>query len=1051
MTIDNDPTLIGLSDDVPGDEKTPRIEAPDESLDVRGLRKATAGYSLLPLGLLFTLNFVDEFDRVAFAALTPEIRDAFGLDDTGITTVAAVTTVFSLLVALPLGILADRVNRVKISIAAGFMWGIAAVATGLVWAVPLLYLVRFLSGVGRITNEVVHPSLLSDYYPTKAHPQVYGAHRLANAVAPIAGPIAGVIAGAVSWEAAFFVLAVPTIFALAGAFKLREPHRGESVDAELAAAQADKAAVGFAEARQQLFAIGSLKRFYTGAFFFGIGTLQLGTLISLYFENVFSYGPAARGWVQFVLGAGTVVGLVIGSRLAANEVGRNALPRLAFLVGAAFAPFAIGMLILSAAPVSAIALVGAFVIAAGNGGWQPAYYSLLGTVAPPRLRSQAYAFGVMIYGAGGLAYVLVFAAFGGEEGNYRGLAIAMATITGIAGAIGLSAQRFVQADADAAARSLASAQEFAKGEGTPILRCRDVDLKYGTVQILFGVDMDVYEGEIIALLGTNGAGKSTILKAISGLAPPCGGQIIFDGEDITYADAVTTSKMGIVVVPGGKAVFPTLTVAEHFECGNWLYGDQDKADTEARKQRVLDEFPRLKERWNQLAGNLSGGEQQQLAVGMAFVARPKLLVIDELSLGLAPTIVEQLLRMVREIHAEGTTIILVEQSINVALTISTRAFFMEKGEVRFDGKTEELLERGDILRSVFLEGAGGGSDTGSDKPALATEAQTAALATAVAEKAGVEPGHPVLSVHGLQKRFGGITATNDVSFDLMPGQILGLIGPNGAGKTTIFDEISGFLKLDGGRIVFRDRDITDWTPDKRAAFGLGRSFQDARIFSSLTVSENIALGLERHIEVRDHLSPLLGLPAVFDSEMDVRYTVDDLIELMNLGDYRNKFVSELSTGSRRIVDLAMAIAHDPTVLMLDEPSSGIAQKETEALGPLIKRIQREAKCAVLIIEHDMPLITGVSDKIIALELGEVVVEGDADTVLNNKRVIDAYLGGDLDIINRSGGPGDDGRDADAALVERTRPAETLDRTTPPTDTGAARRRRQPLSAPGRQG
>ncbi|WP_436795164.1 MFS transporter [Actinospongicola halichondriae] len=1024
-------------------ERDLHIEVEDEGLDIRGLRKATAGYSLVPLGLLFTLNFVDEFDRIAFAALTPEIRNAFGLSDTGITAVAAVTSVFALLAALPLGILADRTNRVRISVAAGFLWGIAAVATGLVWAVPLLYLVRFLSGVGRITNEVVHPSLLSDYYPSKAHPQVYGAHRLANAAAPIAGPIAGVIAGAVSWEAAFFVLAIPTGFALLGAFRLREPNRGESVDAELAASQADKAPIGFAEARKQLFAIPTLKRFYWGAFFFGIGTIQLSTLISLYFENVFDFGPAARGWVQFVLGAGTVTGLVAGSRLAANEVRKGNLPRLGFIVGAAFSPFALGMVILAAAPVSAVALVGAFVIAIGNGGWQPSYFSLLGTVAPPRLRSQAYAFGVMIYGAGGLAYVVVFGAFGGEEGNYRGLTIAMALITAVAGAIGISTQRFIQGDADNAAKSLAAAQEFAKGEGTPILRCRDVDLKYGTVQILFGVDMDVYEGEIIALLGTNGAGKSTILKAISGLAPPCGGQIIFDGEDITYADAVATSGMGIVVVPGGKAVFPTLTVAEHFECGSWLYGDQDPKESKARQAKVLEEFPRLQERWNQLAGNLSGGEQQQLAVGMAFVAKPKLLVIDELSLGLAPTIVEQLLRMVREIHAEGTTIILVEQSINVALTIATRAFFMEKGEVRFDGKTEELLERGDILRSVFLEGTGGkASENGAATPAQDQRAADA-LAAAVSDKAGVDPGQPVLSVHGLQKRFGGITATNDVSFDLMPGQIIGLIGPNGAGKTTIFDEISGFLKLDGGRVVFRGQDVTNWAPEKRAAHGLGRSFQDARIFSSLTVSENIALGLERHIEVRDHLSPLLGLPAVFDSEMDVRYTVDDLIELMNLGDYRNKFVSELSTGSRRIVDLAMAIAHDPTVLLLDEPSSGIAQKETEALGPLIKRIQREAKCAVLVIEHDMPLITSVSDEIIALELGEVVVQGDAETVLSNKRVVDAYLGGDLDIINRSGG-----RPDDETLVT---PAEHLDRATPPPpEDDGQRRRREPLVAPGRE-
>ncbi|MEO7427945.1 MAG: ABC transporter ATP-binding protein, partial [Acidimicrobiales bacterium] len=251
-------------------------------------------------------------------------------------------------------------------------------------------------------------------------------------------------------------------------------------------------------------------------------------------------------------------------------------------------------------------------------------------------------------------------------------------------------------------------------------------------------------------------------------------------------------------------------------------------------------------------------------------------------------------------------------------------------------------------------------------------------------------------------RFGGINAVNDVTFDLMPGEILGLIGPNGAGKTTIFDLISGLLPLDAGRISFRGIDVTRWGADRRATLGLGRSFQDARIFPSMTVSENIALGLERHIAVRDHLSPLLGLPAVFESEEDVAYTVDDLIELMNLGAFRDKFVAELSTGSRRIVDLAMSIAHDPSVLILDEPSSGIAQRETEALGPLLKRIQREAGCAMLIIEHDMPLITTVSDRMIALELGAVVTVGTPDEVISNPQVISAYLGGDIDVINRSG-------------------------------------------------
>src|SRR5207245_2926222 len=232
-----------------------------------------------------------------------------------------------------------------------------------------------------------------------------------------------------------------------------------------------------------------------------------------------------------------------------------------------------------------------------------------------------------------------------------------------------------------------------------------------------------------------------------------------------------------------------------------------------------------------------------------------------------------------------------------------------------------------------------------------------------------EGGEPVLELRSLTRRFGGITAVDDVSFTLAPNEILGLIGPNGAGKTTIFDLISGLLPIDGGRIVLRGTDITGWGPDRRASFGLGRSFQDARIFPTLTVAENIAVALERHIETRDHLAALLNLPAVQESELDVAYTVEDLIELMNLGAFRDKFVAELSTGSRRIVDLAMSIAHDPAVLLLDEPSSGIAQRETEALGPLLRRIREEAGCALLVIEHDMPLITGLSDSIVRLAPG----------------------------------------------------------------------------------
>jgi ABC-type branched-subunit amino acid transport system ATPase component len=539
------------------------------------------------------------------------------------------------------------------------------------------------------------------------------------------------------------------------------------------------------------------------------------------------------------------------------------------------------------------------------------------------------------------------------------------------------------------------------------LVCRGVDVAYDKVQILFGVDLEVAENEIVALLGTNGAGKSTLLKAISGLVDPTSGSIMFEGVDITHADAVTTAKMGIIQVPGGKAVFPTLTVAEHFRAGTWLYHKEDPAEVQSRIRRVLDLFPRLEERWDQMAGNLSGGEQQQLALGMAFVARPRLLIIDELSLGLAPAIVEQLLQIVRDIHAQGCTIILVEQSVNVALTVAERAYFMEKGEVRFSGPTAELLGRDDILRSVFLEGAGHGANAkGEGDSAGGEPSKEGGAIPAMARRPGrgreVLNRPAVLEVSGLTKRFGGIRAVNDVSFTLHQGEILGLIGPNGAGKTTIFDLLSGLIIPDSGRIRLQDVDVSDWPADRRAAVGLGRSFQDARIFPSLTVAENIAVGLERHIDTRDHLASLLALPAAQESEADVAYTVDDLIDLMSLGAFRDKFVSELSTGSRRIVDLAMSIAHDPAVLLLDEPSSGIAQRETEALGPLLERIQAEAGCALLIIEHDMPLITGLSDQMIALDLGTVVLQDVPDVVISDQHVVSSYLGGDTSVIQRSG-------------------------------------------------
>jgi branched-chain amino acid transport system ATP-binding protein len=500
---------------------------------------------------------------------------------------------------------------------------------------------------------------------------------------------------------------------------------------------------------------------------------------------------------------------------------------------------------------------------------------------------------------------------------------------------------------------------------------------YDDVQVLFNVDFDVEEGEIVALLGTNGAGKSTLLRAIAGVQEASNGAIFLDGDDITHVPPHENAARGIVMMPGGNAVFPTLSVEENLRTAMWMYREGDAGD---RLDRVLEMFPVLRERLAQAAGNLSGGEQQMVGLAQAFIMKPRLLMIDELSLGLAPRIVDQLVGVLREIHAGGTTVIIVEQSLNVALSIADRAVFMEKGEVRFSGPTAELLRRPDLIRAVFMGGsaaAGGGRRT---KP--------------------VDTGATLLTVSDVSVSFGGVHALQAASLDVMDGEVVGIIGPNGAGKTTLFDIISGFLAPESGAIILGDNDVTTASPDGRARLGLGRSFQNARLFPSLTVREVIAVALEKRATKSAVLAALWTGPAR-KSESKIARRVDDLVELFALEAYANKFVGELSTGTRRAVDVACVMAAEPKLLLLDEPSSGLAQAETEELGPVLIRVSRDTGCGMLVIEHDLPLITSISNRLVAMELGRTVVTGKPDDVVNHPQVLASYLAASADVIARS--------------------------------------------------
>jgi branched-chain amino acid transport system ATP-binding protein len=523
-----------------------------------------------------------------------------------------------------------------------------------------------------------------------------------------------------------------------------------------------------------------------------------------------------------------------------------------------------------------------------------------------------------------------------------------------------------------------------------LLEVRGLEVRYDGVQVLFGVDLDLAEGEVIALLGTNGAGKSTVLKAISGLVVPSGGTIRMLDDDLTGMAPHHITARGLVQAPGGHGVFPSLTVRENLRIAAWLLrGDRTAAG--AATTRAMASFPELADRKDEVAGNLSGGQQQMLTLAMAFIARPRILMIDELSLGLAPAIVGRLLDVVRAIRDQGTAIVLVEQSVNVALTVAERAYFLEKGEVRFEGPTQELLDRPDVLRSVFLEGA---ASRTAASPLPARPAPRRAI---------VAPDQPLaVEVQQLTRSFGGVQAVSEVDLRVDPGEIVGIIGPNGAGKTTLFDLLSGFLTADRGSIALHGHDITNHTPDARARAGLGRSFQDARLFPGLTVAEAIAVALDQDVEVRDPLAIALAVSAATRSEARTMARVDELIALMGLEAFRDKFIAELSTGSRRIVDLACIMGRAPTVILFDEPSSGIAQREAEALGPLLTRVRDETGAALLVIEHDMPLVTGIADRLIAMDQGRPIAEGDPRDVVRHPDVVSSYLGGDPTAVARSG-------------------------------------------------
>ena len=231
----------------------------------------------------------------------------------------------------------------------------------------------------------------------------------------------------------------------------------------------------------------------------------------------------------------------------------------------------------------------------------------------------------------------------------------------------------------------------------PILSIRNLKVNYGGIEAVKGISFDVQEGSIVTLIGANGAGKSSTLRSIVGLVKPAAGQIVFRGDDITNYDTNVIVKKGITLVPEGRRIFPDLTVLENLRVGAYLRDDDISGDI----AWVYDLFPRLKERSWQPGGTLSGGEQQMLAVARALMSKPKLIMMDEPSLGLAPLVVRGIFDIIREINAQGVTVLLIEQNANMALKVADYAYVLETGRIGLSGTGRELLVNEDVKRAYL--------------------------------------------------------------------------------------------------------------------------------------------------------------------------------------------------------------------------------------------------------------------------------------------------------------------------------------------------------------
>jgi ABC-type branched-subunit amino acid transport system ATPase component/predicted MFS family arabinose efflux permease len=683
------------------------------------LRQGVALGSAYVFVVLALLQIFDGLEGATLSVLAPNIRNSFHVSDGVIVFVSAASGAFLVLGALPMGWLADRYRRGLVIGWASAVFAAMVFASGLAVNAFALFWARFGVGVTKANNYPVHGSLIADTYPIQVRGRVNaaisGAALLAAVLSPaLVGGIAAIAGGSAGWRWSYFVLALPMIPLTVLAFRLPEPPRGqhEMIDVLGEVVPDDRPApISVEAAFARLNRIATFRSVLLAFAAMGFGLFTQPVLANLYLDRHFHLGSFGRGVVGTVTGAGVLVVLPFAARRY-DALFRQDPARALRMLGLLILPVGLVIVVQYSMPNAALFTV----LGVIPGVLLLTSFTMVGpvmqSVVPYRLRGLGSALGsIYVFFVGATGGALLAALFVNAIGPKNTVLLLSVPTTFIGGLLVLRGATSIKKDLSLVVADLREElddhrRQQADPRNIPVIQVNSIDFSYGNVQVLFDVGFDVRRGEVLALLGTNGAGKSTILRVIAGVGTPSRGVVRLNGRNITFVSPEQRARLGIQLLPGGRGVFTQLTVLENLEMGAFIYR-HDRADVARRIERVMEPFPALAADPHKLAGSLSGGQQQMLALARVLLHDPELLLIDELSLGLAPLVVQELIAVIDRLRTSGLTIVVVEQSLNVAASISDRAVFLEKGQVRFDGPTRELVERDDLARAVFLGGDGG--------------------------------------------------------------------------------------------------------------------------------------------------------------------------------------------------------------------------------------------------------------------------------------------------------------------------------------------------------